>query len=227
MHRNRNEQWEARPENEPRGAGGWWYLAAFALAIGVVGGIVTGCGSNENVAVDDAGDGGATVTVPAYETSRDAVDASVAPAPVQVPASETDDATGAAPGAMPPDILVTASQTVVEPGDVIDIAVQATPDVTEMTLWDGIHDRQALTYDADAKAWRVSYRVPLHLPWARTGLAITAKNDAQRWCRSWVFIESPAAAQTAGADGSEASPVAVDSTGTQPLARDVSGPGER
>ena len=68
-----------------------------------------------------------------------------------------------------------------------------------------------------AKAWRVSYRVPLQLPWERTGLAITAKNESQRWCRSWVFIEMEKTAPLADTAG----------TVMQPLAEGVPEPDER
>jgi hypothetical protein len=192
---------------------GWRGLAGAALALAAFGIVASGCGSQEQRSASvGAGEAG-VVTVPAYETSGEAntVHAVVSGATEIGPAAQPGD------GTMPPDIIVTASNTIVAPGEVIDIVVQATPDVTEMSLWDGLNDRQALAYDSDAKAWRVSYRVPLKLPWERTGLAITAKNDGQRWCRSWVFIQMASAAPLADTAGVE----------TQPLAEEVAETGER
>jgi hypothetical protein len=178
--------------------------------------VAAGCGSQEKrSAAVDSGDAD-VVTVPVFETSGEAHVAHAAQAG-GVEATGSGAAAQAGDGTMPPDIIVTASNTVVAPGEVIDITVQATPDVTEMSLWDGLNDRQALAYDSDAKAWRVSYRVPLRLPWERTGLAITAKNEAQRWCRAWVFIQAASAAPLADTAGVH----------TQPLAEDVDAPGGR
>lgn len=196
---------------DTRTGAGPWPLAALALLATLA--FAAGCGSNRGSKAED-GDVATVVAVPAYETSADA-HASHAAMPGEVAVQATQPVAEA--GGMPPDIIVTASSTSVTPGEVIDVVVQATPDVTEVSLWDGLNDRQALAWDADAKAWHVSYRVPLRLPWARTGLAITAKNDAQRWCRSWVFIEMQ---QTAPPADSAA-------TGPAPLAEEAPGSGEK
>lgn len=194
-------------------------LAGAALALLALGFVAAGCGHDQHKRAETYG-GAETdiVAVPAYDAGSpgESAQAAVLDGGADV---TVEGAMEAVPGdgSMPPDIIVTASNTDVVPGEVIDIAVQATPDVVEMSLWDGMGDRQALAYDADAKAWRVSYRVPLKLPWERTGLAITAKNEANRWCRAWVFIEMQ-----------QATPLA-DTTGVQvaPLAGEVTGPGAR
>jgi len=192
-------------------------LAGAALAVLAAGLVAAGCGHEQHRSAETYGGETDVVAVPAYETGGQAQAAQAALLEATEPARDTALEAQPGDGSMPPDIIVTASNTQVAPGEVIDIAVQATPDVTEMSLWDGVGDRQALVYDADAKSWRVSYRVPLKLPWERTGLAITAKNEAQRWCRAWVFIEMQGAAPLADTAGVE----------PQPLAEEVSEPGER
>ena len=89
---------------------------------------------------------------------------------------------------LPPDLSVTVSDTLVSPGESVEITAEGTSDVGEIVLWDGIHDRQALTYDSMAKVWRTNYRVPLRPSSERFGLSVTAKNEANRWRRVWVFL---------------------------------------
>lgn len=92
-------------------------------------------------------------------------------------------------GALPPDISVSVADSLVLPGEAVEITVLGTPDVTEMVLWDGLNDRQALTKSTDSNAWHVTYRVPLRPSAERLGLSVTAKNDAERWRRRWVFLQ--------------------------------------
>jgi hypothetical protein len=186
---------ERRTHAEERPRNGNARIAAWAVAALALGVVAAGCGSQQQKSSSRSADAG-VITVPVHETSRQAQAADyqpesrkATPSAAQPPVRSTSEDGSV----MPPDIIVTASSTVVSPGEVIEIAVQATPDVTEMSLWDGLNDRQALAYDSEAKAWRVSYRVPLKLPWERTGLAITARNDGQRWCRQWVFVEKASA----------------------------------
>lgn len=161
--------------------------AGLVLGLTAMVAVAAGCGMEKRkVAAEPVEQ---TVVVPAVESHATLQQAAVA----SLGGIERQDAPAAMAEGFPPDIIVTASDTVAAPGEVIDIVVQATPDVTEMSLWDGYGDRQALHYDESAKAWRVSYRVPLRLPWERTGLAVTAKNESNRWCRSWIFVRSQAA----------------------------------
>jgi hypothetical protein len=186
-----------------QGARAWRGMGGALAAVAALMVVAAGCGDARNDTVADSGVTPGTVIIPAYETSADIqMAASSGEAEGLTTANETGG--GSAAAGFPPDIIVTASDSVAAPGEVIEIMVQGTPDVTEVSLWDGYGDRQALVYDAEAKAWRVAYRVPLRLPWERTGLAITAKNDSQRWCRSWVFVrtreDTPMAAEVGSSD---------------------------
>src|SRR5262245_26841355 len=80
-------------------------------------------------------------------------------------------------GPLPPDLAVSVPDTLVQPGQSVEITVEATPDVVEMALLDGLLHRQAFTYDSLAKVWRASYRIPLRPSQERFGLSVTAKNE--------------------------------------------------
>ncbi len=67
--------------------------------------------------------------------------------------------------------------------------VEGTPDVTEMALSDGHGDALPMVRDSTGNTWRVNYRVPLRPRASRIGLAVTAKNDAHRWRRVWLFLQ--------------------------------------
>lgn len=209
MNEDRNRQLGAAGAHEARMRIGT-RLGGAALAVLALGFVAAGCSHDGHRSAETYGDAETDiVAVPAYDGGAQAVQAAVQDmhgesGVADLPPAQPGD------GSMPPDIIATASNTRVVPGEVIEIAVQATPDVVEMSLWDGIGDRQALVYDAGAKAWRISYRVPLQLPWERTGLAITAKNEASRWCRSWVFIEMQKAAPLADTAGVIEQPLAEE-----------------
>ncbi|HTO89603.1 MAG TPA: hypothetical protein VMJ70_00605 [Candidatus Sulfotelmatobacter sp.] len=107
---------------------------------------------------------------------------------------------------MPPDIVAAATDSAVAPGEAVEIGVEGTPDVTEVTLSDGLHTPQALYFDSEVKTWRAVYRVPLRPSSDRVALAITARNDVNRWRRVWVFIKVRGEAQresTSGVDSSK------------------------
>ena len=93
------------------------------------------------------------------------------------------------PGAVPPDVIATVSDTFVTPGQAIEVQVEGTPDITEMALSDGRGDAIPMVKDAIGDTWRVGYRVPLRPGTERLGLGVTAKNQAHRWRRVWVFLE--------------------------------------
>jgi hypothetical protein len=179
--------------------------------LGLLAAALAGCGGGERRTASHDLDSGAMVTVPVHETSRDVRALAAAATALDGVQSERPSGGSPAPvpeGGMPPDIVVSASNTRVVPGEVIDIVVEATPDVVEMSLWDGIGGRLPMVYDADLRAWHVAYRVPLKLPWERTGLAVTAKNEDRRWRRAWVFIETQRPGSLADSSGGAAAPLA-------------------
>lgn len=110
---------------------------------------------------------------------------------------------------LPPEIALGEIPNVVMPGEPVAITVYGTPDVTEMSLWDGLNDRQALVHDANGDVWRVDYRVPLRPKSERLGLSVTAKNDQGRWRRLWVFLQVASDAQADDAAAQAPAHVAV------------------
>lgn len=93
---------------------------------------------------------------------------------------------------LPPEIAVSAPDTLVTPGSVVEITASASPDVVELTLSDGIHKPQLFTYDSPesgAGVWKTFYRIPMKIRGERVGLSVTAKNGVNRWRRVWVFMD--------------------------------------
>jgi hypothetical protein len=99
-----------------------------------------------------------------------------------VPAGEPDQLS------VPPDVVASVSDSFVEPGQPIQVTVEGTPDITEMALADGRGDAIPMVRDSSGLVWRVNYRVPLRPRTDRLGLSVTAKNDAHRFRRVWVFL---------------------------------------
>ena len=95
--------------------------------------------------------------------------------------------------------------TLVTPGETVELTARGTPDVVEVTLWDGVHERLAFTRDAEGNTWRVQYRVPLRLKSERLGLSVTAKNEAGRWRRVWLFLKLRDGASETRADSTSSS----------------------
>jgi hypothetical protein len=91
---------------------------------------------------------------------------------------------------LPPDVTAFAPDSLVVPGGVVEITAQASADVTAMTLTDRLGQKHPFTYDSEAKAWRVYYRVPIQTNTEQLGLSITATNGANRWKRVWVFLKT-------------------------------------
>jgi len=58
-----------------------------------------------------------------------------------------------------------------------------------MTLTDRLGQKHPFSYDSEAKAWRIYYRVPIAAKSDELGLSITAANGANRWKRVWVFLK--------------------------------------
>jgi len=90
---------------------------------------------------------------------------------------------------LPPDVTAFAPDSMVIPGSVVEITAQASADVTAMTLTDRLGQKHPFSYDSEAKAWRIYYRVPIAAKSDELGLSITAANGANRWKRVWVFLK--------------------------------------
>ena len=89
---------------------------------------------------------------------------------------------------LPPEVMASSSDTLVAPGSAVEIIALGSPDVRDMTLADGIGKTQPFVYDVGTKSWRAFYRVPMSSRIERLGLSVTAKNDAHRWRRVWIFL---------------------------------------
>lgn len=93
-------------------------------------------------------------------------------------------------GGLPPEIALREIDTHVTPGQAITIIAEATPGVTEVVLYDGFGDPQALVRDPSGdNTWSVGYRVPLRPREERFGLSVTARDEHRRWRRVWLFLE--------------------------------------
>jgi hypothetical protein len=89
---------------------------------------------------------------------------------------------------LPPDVTAFATDSLVTPGNVVEITAQASTDAGTVILTDGLGHKYPFAYDTDAKAWRVHYRVPIRTHLDRLGLSVTATNGTNRWKRVWVFL---------------------------------------
>ena len=139
------------------------------------------------------------------QKDRAAVQTSAAPvASLEQPASAVVAATGAvtpeaglggeggsatSADSLPPDVTAFAPDSLVTPGNVVEITAQASTDATMLMLTDRLGHKYAFTYDTDAKAWRVHYRVPIQTRIDLLGLSVTATNGANRYKRVWVFLK--------------------------------------
>jgi hypothetical protein len=146
-----------------------------------------GCGNGQrNVTDSGAGQSGA---VEPFTAVAQAADASQVPVGSQgrMPESVPADS-------LPPDVVARTADGAASPGGLVEVAAQASPDVIEVFLWDGIGRKQSFAYDSTANLWRARYRVPLSFRGDRVGLSVTAKNGLDLRSRVWVFvrIERPA-----------------------------------
>ena len=158
---------------------------AVLLAIVVAGAATAfGCGRHDDgrSASSTAAAPGTNVAQPASATDAHAVATSAEAAP----AGEV--AAAASADSLPPDVEASAADTLVAPGKVVEIVALGSDDVAAITLSDGIGKPQPLTYDPEAKVWRVFYRMPIRTRTDHVGLSVTATNGAGRWRRVWVFI---------------------------------------
>jgi hypothetical protein len=90
---------------------------------------------------------------------------------------------------LPPDVTALIPDSLITPGNVVEITAQASTDATGLMLTDRLGIKYPFVYDMDAKAWRVQYRVPLNTHIDRLGLSVTATNGSNRFKRVWVFLK--------------------------------------
>ena len=174
--------------------------ATFALITLAAAVPLAGCGSHGESRAPSQPEAQASVAAPAEQSS---------PVPKQ-PGMPPGNAGASEPSAtrsdsLPPDIAVSLGDTLVTPGETVELTAEGTPDVVEVTLWDGVHERLAFTRDAEGNTWRVEYRVPLQLNSERLGLSVTAKNEAGRWRRVWLFLKLRDGASETRADSTSSS----------------------
>jgi hypothetical protein len=160
-------------------------FVSFGVAAAVL--LLSGCG----------GDRGATkvastsTPAPVIETSSAgaAMPASAGPVvPGATVALSQGSTSNPAGEGLPPEIAIGDLETRVTPGQVVEVTVYGTPDVTEMSLWDGRGDRVAMLHDEARDVWTAKYRVPIRSREDRIGLSVTARNESSRWRRVWVFL---------------------------------------
>lgn len=164
-------------------------VIVISLALGGACLLVSGCGKRDNLHSTYTSTTTQQVETQAVEVPPQPASAAVGQPLTMVPAGSQTPSGSAESQSLPPEIAVSIADTLVEPGAAIEIVAEGTPDVTEMVLWDGLNDRQAFYHDASRNEWKVSYRVPLRPKQDRIGLSVTAKNEAGRWRRVWVFLQ--------------------------------------
>ncbi len=99
---------------------------------------------------------------------------------------------------LPPDVAVAVVDSLINPGDVVEITAQGSDDVSQIGLSDGLGRMQLFTRDPASNVWHVLYRVPVRTTKDRIALSVTALNDLNRWRRVWVFVN---VRQEASSDG--------------------------
>lgn len=165
-----------RSERGILGSRAWAWTALGSAVACIV--LLTGCGRDVGVAKSTETASEARSTAPAEGAQPAASPAVAVKAPVAAGSEES----------LPPDLEVAPVDTLVSPGEPVEIVVRSTSDVARVALYDGSGERQALVRDPGGDLWRVTYRVPLRPHHERWGLSITAKTEANRWRRVWVFL---------------------------------------
>ena len=195
---------ERKVRNEWLVRGGDVLVMSFAVAAATL--LLSGCGEKKHERVAQASPPASVAdVVPAVATAP--------AAPAQNAALSQGSTANGLDGSLPPEIALGEMDTLVTPGQPVHVTVYGTPDVTEISMFDGLNDRQALVHDTAHDTWSVDYRVPLRSKTDRIGLSLTAKNGANRWRRVWVFLKvgsSSSAVTTAHVE-----PVAADSISKQ------------
>jgi hypothetical protein len=161
--------------------GGATLIALVAMCM-----LLEGCGSGSRSHTAQAS---RTQSQPEVATAVVASNPSAVPVADGVETSQLPGTLVEDPGMAPPDVVAAMSDTFVTAGQAIEVAVEGTSDVSEMALSDGRGDAIPMVKDESGSTWRVGYRVPLRPGTDRLGLAVTAKNQAHRWRRVWVFLQ--------------------------------------
>ena len=182
---------ERKVRNEWMQRSGDVLVMSFAVAAATL--LLSGCGGEKKSASSVA-----QASPPAVETVVPAV-ASAPAAPAMNAALSQGSTANVGDASLPPEIALGEVDTLVTPGQPVHVTVYGTPDVTEISMFDGVNDRQALVHDSAQDTWSVDYRVPLRSRSDRIGLSLTARNSANRWRRVWVFLKvgTPSTASTA------------------------------
>jgi 3',5'-cyclic AMP phosphodiesterase CpdA len=160
-------------------AKGKWVVAASVM----VAFLTLGCGEQKERAAIE------TSASPATAPPQQAPQAVVAAAATTTPESGIQEGKTTA-DSLPPDVTAFAPDSLVTPGQVVEITAQASTDAAVLILTDGLGHKYPFTYDTDAKAWRVHYRVPIRTHEDRLGLSVTASSGTNRWKRVWVFLKT-------------------------------------
>jgi len=146
----------------------------------VVAFLALGCGEQkEHAAVE-------TSAAPAAALKQPTPAAAVEATTTTTPETATGDKVATE---LPPDVTALIPDSLVTPGNVVEITAQASTDATGLMLTDRLGIKYPFVYDMDAKAWRVQYRVPLNTHIDRLGLSVTATNGSNRFKRVWVFLK--------------------------------------
>jgi hypothetical protein len=198
--RNRNEVSEVRERfTDGRGdepdtslprewSGALGAFAALFIAAVIAGVLLSGCGGrHESSAQADASAQGA-----GFEQGTQAQVASTVAVPAAAPGGLSAGDRAVLEG-LPPDLSVSVGDTLVAPGETVEFVVEGTDDVAQVALSDGRDEPMPFVHDTTARVWRAQYRVPLHPRSERFGVSVTARTDADRWRRVWVFLHSKSA----------------------------------
>lgn len=155
-------------------------VMAFAVTAACL--LLQGCGGNKvESASSGTSDGGSGAV--------SAVVASATPLPTSNSSAVQPQSQPAGAEGLPPEIAIGEIDNQVLPGQPVQLEVFGTPDVTTMTLSDGLGSPKAFVHDTTGDVWRASYRVPLKPRTDRIGLSVMAQNDLGRWRRVWLFLE--------------------------------------
>jgi len=156
-----------------------WVTAAAAMAV-----LALGCGEQKQHAAVETG------AAPVDQAAQ--TPAVIAAASTTTPEAGVTTLVGdgkTTEDSLPPDVTAFAPDSSIVPGTIIEITADASTDATSLILTDRLGHKYPFAYDAEAKAWRVHYRVPLGTGVDRLGLSVTATSGANRFKRVWVFLK--------------------------------------
>jgi len=158
------------------------FLAAVAAGV-----VLSGCGGSgsRSGASEQVSDNAPAVVTNETPTTQVA---SVTPAQPPAPAQGLTAQDLAVREGLPPDMTVSVDDTLVAPGEAVEFTVTGTDDVSEIALSDGRDDPMPFVHEAGTSVWHATYRMPLKPRHDRLGVSVTARNEANRWRRVWVFL---------------------------------------